>query len=359
MIDPVCGMTVDPAHSYGPVHFQGQDYYFCNPNCQRRFETEPAKYLAGEKEQHEPSGLAVSQHTSHPVSSVPRKRYVCPMHPEVVSDRPGACPKCGMALEPEVASPEDQPDPELVDFQGRLLWGAIFGVPVVLLAMLDMVPGRPLRHVLPMRVSAIIQLILSVPVVLWSGWPLLVRGARSIVKVSPNMFTLIALGVVAAFLYSVAATLFPHWFPAGFAEHGAIETYFETAVAVTLLVLLGQVLEMRARHKTGEAIRQLIGLSPKTARIVLPDGREEDLAMELIQPGDRVRVRPGDKMPVDGLVHEGHSAVDESLLTGEPIPVEKNVGAEVTAGTMNGNGTLLVEARRVGQETLLAGIIRL
>jgi Cu+-exporting ATPase len=357
MIDPVCGMTVDPAHSYGPVRFQGQDYYFCNPNCQRRFEAEPAKYLHGEKETHEPAALTVPRSPS--TRTVPARRYVCPMHPEVVRDRPGACPKCGMALEPDVASPEDEPDPELIDFQRRLIWGAIFGLPVVVLAMLDMLPGHPLQHILPMRISAVIQLLLSIPVVLWSGWPLLVRGARSIWNLSPNMFTLIALGVVSAFLFSVAATLFPRWFPTGFAEHGAVETYFETAVAVTLLVLLGQVFEMRARHKTGEAIRRLIALAPKTARIVLPDGREEDLAVELIQPGDLVRVRPGEKLAVDGAVREGQSSVDESLLTGEPIPVEKSAGAEVTAGTINGTGALLIEAKRVGQETLLAGIIRL
>ncbi|HEV3145686.1 MAG TPA: heavy metal translocating P-type ATPase [Gemmataceae bacterium] len=359
MIDPVCGMTVDQAHSYGPVHFQGQDYYFCNPNCQRRFEANPVKYLHGEKEPHEPAGLVVPFPTPALTQPAPARRYVCPMHPEVVSDHPGACPKCGMALEPEVATPEDEPDPELIDFQRRLLWGTIFGLPVVILAMLEMLPGKPLMNVLPMRASAIVQLILSLPVVFWAGRPLLVRGVQSIRNLSPNMFTLIGLGIVAAFLFSLAATLAPRWFPAGFGEGGMVETYFETAVAVTLLVLLGQVLELRARHKTGEAIRRLIGLAPKTARIVLPDGREEDLAVELIQAGDRLRVRPGEKMPADGVVKEGHSAVDESLLTGEPIPVEKNVGAEVTAGTINGIGTLLIEAKRVGQETLLAGIIRL
>src|SRR6516162_4147373 len=199
MIDPVCGMTVDPAHSYGPVHFQGQDYYFCNPNCQRRFEAEPEKYLHGEKVPHEHAELIVPFHAPSS-SSAPAKRYVCPMDPDVVSDRPGACPKCGMALEPEVASPEDAPDPELIDFQRRLVWGAIFGLPVVLLAMVEMLPGQPLKHIMPMRVSAVIQLLLSIPVVLWSGWPLLVRGARSISNLSPNMFTLIALGVVSAFL---------------------------------------------------------------------------------------------------------------------------------------------------------------
>jgi len=357
MIDPVCGMTVDPAHSHGPAHFEGKDYYFCNPNCQRRFQADPARYIRGEREPHEPEVLSVPSNTS--TKSPPAKRYVCPMHPEVVSDHPGSCPKCGMALEPEVASPEDAPDPELFDFQRRLLWGAVFGLPVIILAMLDMLPSHPLAHILPMRVSAIIQLLLSLPVVLWCGWPLLVRGAQSIRNLSPNMFTLIGLGIVAAFVFSVAATVTPGWFPPGFAKDGVVETYFETAVAVTLLVLLGQVLELRARHKTGEAIRRLIGLAPKTARIVLPDGREEDLAVELIQLGDRLRVRPGEKMPVDGIVREGHSSVDESLLTGEPIPVEKDVGAEVTAGTINGNGTLLIEAKRVGEETLLAGIIRL
>jgi Cu+-exporting ATPase len=353
MIDPVCGMTVDPAHSHGPVEYAGQRYFFCNPNCERRFQLDPKKYLNGEREAHTSLDIAA------PLAAPGVKRYVCPMHPEVVSDRPGSCPKCGMALEPETPTLDDSPDPELIDFQRRLIGGAVFGLPVVVLAMVDMLPGKPLMHILSMRWNLNIQMILSVPVVAWTGWPLFVRMVQSLRSLSPNMFTLIGLGVGAAFLYSVAAVLVPSWFPAGFDTGHGIEAYFETAVGVTLLVLLGQVLELRTRAKTGAAIRKLLGLAPKTARIVLPDGREEDLAIELIQPGDQVRVRPGEKVAVDGIVRDGHSAIDESLLSGEPVPVEKTMGDEVTAGTLNGSGTLLIEAQRVGEETLLAGIVRL
>src|SRR5262245_46720738 len=342
MIDPVCGMTVDPAHSHGPLEFEGQQYYFCSSHCLASFRADPRKYL---------ERGPVSMHTvSAPAPAATGKvtRYICPMDPEVGIGEPGACPRSGMALVPEVPGEELGPDPELVHFRRRLIVGAILGVPVIILAMLDMLPGRPLHHVLPMRVNLVIQLLLSTPVVFWSGWPLLHRAIYSVRAMSPNMFTLIGLGIVAAYGYSAAATIL-----------GTFGGYFESAVAITLLVLLGQVLELRARQRTGEAIRRLIGLAPKTARLVLPEGREEDLAIELIQPGDRLRVRPGEKVPADGIVVEGRSAIDESLLTGESIPVEKGPSDEATAGTVNGTGSLLMEARRVGDETLLAGIVRL
>jgi P-type Cu+ transporter len=355
MTDPVCGMTVDPAHSFGPVTHNGQAYYFCNPGCQRKFEADPHKFLAGQRESH-----AAPMTIPHKAKQPKATRYTCPMHPEVVSATPGSCPKCGMALEPETATLDEAPDPEYLDFRRRLLIGTAFGLPVILLAMLDMLPGKPLHQILSMQTNLIVQMLLSAPVVLWSGWPLFVRAVQSFRNLSPNMFTLIGLGVAAAFVYSVAATLAPGWFPEGFrSAHGDVEAYFETAVTVTLLVLLGQLLEQRARRQTGDAIRKLIGLTPKTARLLTPDGREQDVPIELIQIGDRLRVRPGEKVPVDGKVIDGRSAIDESLLTGESIPVEKEPGAEVSAGTVNGTGSLVIEAQRVGEETLLAGIVRL
>ncbi len=359
MIDPVCGMTVDPAHSLGPSTYKGEQYYFCNPGCQRKFEANPEKYLQGGHDAHDMHEGHAHVGVTTPKTQPKASRYTCPMHPEVVSDKPGSCPKCGMALEPEIASLDEAPDPEYLDFRKRLLIGSILGIPVVILAMLDMFAGAPFRQVLPMRTNLIIQLILSTPVVIWSGWPLFVRAVQSLKNLSPNMFTLIGLGVGAAYLYSLAAVLVPGWFPEGFAGPHGIEAYFETAVAVTLLVLLGQLLEQRARRQTGDAIRKLIGLTPKTARLVTLDGREEDVPIELIQVGDRLRVRPGEKVPVDGVVVEGRTAIDESLLTGEPIPVEKAPGADVTAGTINGTGSIVIEAKRVGDETLLAGIVRL
>jgi Cu+-exporting ATPase len=264
-----------------------------------------------------------------------------------------------MALEPERVAADEADNPELVDMARRLKFGTIIGVPVIVLAMADMIPGRPVTHFLSMRSILAIEGVLSTPIVFWAGWPFFVRAWHSLVNRSLNMFSLIALGVGAAYLFSVAAVLAPHHFPVGFQSHHGVEGYFESAVAVTLLVLLGQVLELRARRSTGDAIRKLIGLTPKTARIVLPDGREEDLDVELIQVGDRVRIRPGERVPVDGVVREGQSAIDESMVTGEPIPVARKPGDNVTAGTLNGTGSLVIEAERVGEGTLLAQIIQL
>jgi Cu+-exporting ATPase len=265
-----------------------------------------------------------------------------------------------MALEPVAPTLDAGPDPELVSMQSRLWLGLAWGVPVIVLAMGDMLPGQPLRRLIPPRVNLWLQLLLSTPVVLGCGWPFFVRAWQSVVHRSPNMFTLIALGVGTAFVYSVLAVVAPGVFPAGFAtHHGMVEPYFESAVAITVLVLLGQVLELRARHSTGEAVRHLLGLAPKSARLVLPDGREEDVDVELIQPGDRLRVRPGEKVPVDGVVRDGTSPVDESMLTGEPMPVTKRPGDKVSAGTVSGTGALVIEAERVGAGTLLAQIVRL
>ncbi len=354
-IDPVCGMTVDPARAHGPHVHNGRPYYFCSAGCLRKFQAQPDHYLA-----HGPSAAAM--HTAGPQAAPapPGTKYTCPMDPDVVADGPGACPKCGMALEPMAPSAEDVPDPELRSMTLRFWVGLALGAPVVLLAMADMLPGRPLHSLLSMRALAWLQLVLTTPVVLWCGGPFFVRAWQSLLNRSPNMFTLIALGVGAAYVYSVVAVAAPGVFPPGFATMGEfVEPYFETAAAITVLVLLGQVLELRARRQTGEAVRKLLGLTPKTARLVMPGGREEDVPLELVQPGDRLRVRPGEKVPVDGVVAEGASAVDESMLTGEPMPVAKQPGAEVAAGTVNGTGSLVIEARRVGAETLLAQIVRL
>jgi Cu+-exporting ATPase len=277
------------------------------------------------------------------------------MHPEIVRDRPGACPLCGMALEPRTVSADDGPNPELADMTRRFWIGVVLGVPVVVLAMADLVLGAELWQRIDLGAANWIQLVLATPVVLWAGKPFFDRGWASIVNRSPNMFTLIALGVGAAYVYSVVATVAPGAFPDGFRMHGAVVPYFDTAVVVTVLVLLGQVLELRARSRTGQAIRDLLKLAPATARRVA-NGQDEDVPLALVQVGDRLRVRPGERVPVDGAVVEGASAVDESMVTGEPIPVEKSTGARVTGGTLNGTGTLLIVAERVGRDTLLSRI---
>ena len=356
--DPVCGMTVDPVTAkFNHVH-DGISYFFCCSSCQTKFAAAPAKYVAGHREKM----ADPIEHSNH--SSTAAVRYICPMDPEVVSDRPGACPKCGMALEPAAPSLDDGPDPELRSMSLRLKIGLILGVPVFLLAMLDMLPAKPVTHAIGMTTSLLLQWALSTPVVFGCGWPFFMRAWVSIQQRSANMFTLIGLGVGTAYLFSVIATLDHltggHVFPAGFAGHGGmVEPYFESASAIVVLVLLGQVFELRARRKTGDAIRSLLQLSPKTARLVLPDGREEDVAVELLQPGDRVRVRPGEKIPVDGVVRDGSTHIDESMLTGEPIPVAKKQGDAVSAGTLNGAGVMLIATRRAGSGTLLAQIVHL
>jgi len=345
-VDPVCGMKVDPATAPASCVHAGQTYYFCNPHCKVKFVADPRRYLSGI-----PAPLAPAP---------PGTIYTCPMDPEVRQDHPGPCPKCGMALEPAGITAEEGPNPELTDMQRRFWVGLLLSVPIFVLAMADLIPGRPL-HFLHQHLRLVnwIQLVLATPVVLWCGGPFFARGWRSIVNRSLNMFTLIALGIGAAFLYSLAATIAPESFPEGFRMAGGVETYFDSAAVVTVLVLLGQVLELRARGQTSAAIKRLLGLAPKTARLVGPDGREQDIPLELIQPGDVVRVRPGEKVPVDGVVSEGKSSIDESMISGEPLPVEKESGSKVSAATLNGTGSLLVRAERVGNDTLLAQIVRL
>lgn len=348
-IDPVCHMTVDPARAAGSHVHQGQTYYFCSKHCVKKFQAEPGKYVTATPRNDE----------SAPVStSLSAAEYTCPMHPEVVSDRPGSCPKCGMALEPRTVSLDEGPNPELVDMTRRFRVGLILGLPIFVIAMSAMVPGLSLLHPY-MGLLNWVQLVLATPIVLWCGWPFFERAWASFRNASPNMFTLIALGVGAAYLYSVAATLAPELFPRGFRMGDIVEPYYDTAVVVTVLVLLGQVLELRARGQTSSAIKKLLGLAPKTARIVRADGREEDVPLEHVKPGDLLRVRPGEKVPVDGVVVEGRSTVDESMISGEPIPVEKEPGAKVTGATINGTGTLLMRAERVGSDTLLANIVRM
>jgi Cu+-exporting ATPase len=368
--DPVCGMAVDPATARASCVHDGHTYYFCCPSCLQKFQANPRQYLeagsAPPAAHVPPTGTEYTcpmhpdVRQDHPGScplcgmalepaGVPapmtRVEYSCPMHPEVVSDRPGSCPKCGMALEPRTVTLEEGPNPELADMSRRFWVGLVLSVPVFLLAMGDMLGWK-----LPLGMAVVnwVQLVLATPVVLWCGWPFFERAWASVVHRSPNMFTLIALGVGAAYLYSVAATV-----------AGRHDTYFDTATAITVLVLLGQVLEVRARSHTTGAIRKLLGLAPRTARVVRADGREEDVPLEQVRPGDRLRVRPGERVPVDGMVVDGRSSVDESMISGEPIPVEKEPGAKVIGGTVNGTGSLLVRADHVGSDTLLAHIVQM
>ena len=303
-------------------------------------------------------GMALEPST--PSASATRIEYTCPMHPEIIRSQPGACPICGMALEPRTVSASEEENPELSGMTRRFWISVALTIPVLVLGMSDLIPGQPLQRFLSMRAIGWIELLLATPVVLWGGFPFFQRGWASIVNRSLNMFTLIALGTGTAYIYSVIAVLFPGIFPPSFQTMpGVVPVYFEAAAAITTLVLLGQVLELRARSRTSSAIRALLNLSPKFARLVRTDGTEIDVPVEHVQPGDTVRVRPGERVPVDGVVLEGSSSVDESLMTGEPIPVEKTEGNRVTGGTVNGTGTFVMRAERVGSETLLAQIVRM
>ncbi|MCM2282276.1 MAG: heavy metal translocating P-type ATPase [Bdellovibrionaceae bacterium] len=346
--DPVCGMRIDPQTAKGGSSvYSGQTYYFCNPKCKTKFDAAPESYLKPV----EPK----------PVSAAEKEKiYTCPMHPEIRQKGPGSCPICGMALEPEEISLEEEANPELIDFSRRLKISVALSLPLFLLAMSDLIPGQPVQQYLHGQWMAYIQFVLATPVVLWAGLPFFERGWASVKTMKLNMFTLIAIGVGVAYAYSLVATFLPHLFPDNFRTHGGmIAVYYEAAAVITALVLLGQVLELRARSQTGNAIRALLGLAPKTARRVKADGSEEDIPLEHIHLGDRLRVRPGEKVPVDGKVVDGKSVVDESMITGEPIPVEKAIGSGVTGATVNGSGSFVMEATRIGSDTLLAQIVKM
>jgi P-type Cu+ transporter len=396
-IDPVCGMTVAPERAAARVEHAGKQYFFCSKGCAAKFQQDAARYLAapgsgpmapsgfvtlGAPTTGKPSGsgttyicpmdpevraskpgpcpmcgMALEPETIAPVSS--KVEYTCPMHPEIVRPGPGSCPICGMALEPRTVVAEEQ-NPELRDMSRRFWVGLAFSAPLIALAMGEMLFHGKLQAVLAMAWLPWVQLALATPVVLWAGWPLLERGARSIITRHLNMFTLIAIGVSTAFLYSVVAVLAPGMFPESFrGVNGRPGLYFEVAAAITVLVLLGQVLELRARAQTSSAIRALLDLNPKTARIVSADGSEHDIPLDQVKVGDKLRVRPGEKIPVDGEVLEGESAVDESMLTGESQAVEKTLGSRVIGATVNSSGTLIMRAARVGSETVLARIVQM
>ena len=342
--DPVCSMDVHTASAAGRHDHRGKTYYFCSEWCLERFRSDPSKYLSPAPSP--PEGLEIDL-------------YTCPMHPEVRQNRPGFCPLCGMALEKVAPGPEAEDGPELREMSRRLRFGLALTVPIFLLGMAEMIPGLTFETVSP-RALTWVELILATPVVVWCGAPFFRRGWASLVSRRLNMFTLIALGTGTAYLYSVAATLFPGRIPPSFRDHGGEPAvYFEAAAVITVLVLLGQVLELRARSRTGRAIRALLDLAPARARRMRPDGFEEDVPLAEVTPGDRLRVRPGEKIPVDGVVLEGASSVDQSMMTGEPLPVEMREGDRVIGATVNGNGSLVIRAERVGSDTLLARIVRM
>jgi Cu+-exporting ATPase len=387
--DPVCGMDVDPAKTKHKTEHAGKVYSFCCAGCVEKFRANPEKYL-------KPAGLtqvavAPAKAVAPPSSTVyvcpmcpevretkpvpcpkcgmalepetpvvaSRVEYTCPMHPEIVRPGPGACPICGMALEPRTVAAKEEENPELRDMTRRFWVSLLLTVPLLGIAMADMLPGMPVKTALPLGRLPWLELFLATPVVLWGGWPFFQRGWASIVNRSTNMFTLIAMGTGVAYVYSLIATVWPGWFPYTFRElDGTTAVYFEAAAAITTLVLLGQVMELRARSRTGAAIRALLDLSPKTARVV-KDGAERDIPLEQVKPGDLLRVRPGEKVPVDGAVIEGASAVDESMITGESVPVEKAAGSAVIGATVNATGSFVMRAERVGSETLLAQIVQM
>ena len=340
-IDPVCGMTVDPHTAHHRAEHRGRTYYFCSANCRTKFARDPQKYLGDRAAEVVPDGTI----------------YTCPMHPEIRQLGPGACPICGMALEPDIASADAGPNPELADMTRRFWIGLALTIPVFTLEMGGHIFGA--HNWIDPKLSNYVQCAFATPVVLWGGWPFFVRGWQSVLNRSLNMFTLIAMGTGIAYLYSLVATLAPGIFPEAFRGHGAPASYFEAASVITVLVLMGQVLELRAREATSGAIRALLDLAPKTARLVREDGGDEEIALDQVQTSERLRVRPGDKVPVDGIVLEGRSAVDESMVTGESMPVTKEKDSRVIGGTLNASGSFIMRAEKVGRDTLLSQIVQM
>ena len=350
--DPVCGMAVTTDSPHFLQH-AGKSVYFCSARCKEKFAASPATY-ANALPDHPQQPVSPPAPVASTTDPALRVIYTCPMHPEVRQDHPGACPKCGMALEPETPTLDEGESPELVDFKRRFIWTLPLTVIVTFLAMV----GHRLQW-FEMATQSWIELVLSLPIVLWAGWPFFVRGTQSIINRSPNMWTLIGLGTAAAFLYSVVATIAPGVFPASFMAMGRVAVYFEAAAVIISLTLLGQVLELKARSQTSAAIKSLLGLAPKTARRINADGGEEDVPLTHVHVGDQLRVRPGEKIPVDGVVVEGGSAVDESMLTGEPMPVSKRVGDKLIGATLNTNGALVMRSEKVGSQTVLASIVQM
>ena len=382
--DPVCNMMVSGDSQYRH-HYADKDYYFCSEHCLHKFKEHPEQYLDErisqsfekhgelmiyicpmhhEIQQQGPGncpkcGMALEPKTPMPVTG--KIEYTCPMHPEIIRYKPGSCPKCGMALEPKTVMLKEASNPEYEDMHKRFIAGAILTLPLLIIAMRGMIPGgRLLDTLATAKTYEWLELLLATPVVLWAGWPFFVRGVQSVINRSLNMFTLIGLGVSVAYLYSLTGVLFPYLFPAAMrTAKGTVGVYFEAASVIVILILLGQVLELRARSRTGTAIKKLLGLAPKTARKIDTQGNENDIPLAHVMKGDRLRVRPGEKIPVDGVVLEGLSSVDESMISGEPIPVQKQVGDKLIGATVNGTGSLIMEARKVGAQTVLSQIVKM
>ena len=345
--DPVCGMAVEPEKTEHHARHDARDYHFCSGGCKTKFVADPEYYISGkhrEAQDNTPAGTI----------------YTCPMHPEIRQEGPGSCPICGMALEPEEFSLETGPDPEYIDMRKRFWVSAVFSLPLFIYAMGDLIPGEPFKTWFDPSVAQWLQFLLATPVILWGAWPFFVRGVQSVKTMNLNMFTLIGLGVAVAYIFSVVATFLPNIFPVAFRGHdGNVAVYYEAAAVITTLVLLGQVLELKARGQTSSALRALLELAPPIAMRVNEDGSEQEVSLDQVELGDRLRVRPGDKIPVDGTIAKGSSTIDQSMITGEPIPVSKTEGDDVTGGTVNQTGSFVMTAERVGKDTLLAKIVQM